>query len=405
MLQRKLEQLPWYRWCIFAVCILWELVLSSLTLPDSVYVVPVTAALGFSRTQFTLVFSIRSMVQLAGSLCYGKLYQKYGTKPLMILGVGLLALGYFLYAGASSLWVFYLSAVAEGIATSLISASAMTIILGTWFDRSAGLIFGVIYAGSSIGGAALSSLAGKAIAAFGYSRSYFYTGVLAIVSALPILIFAFERSSAAQASSAEKAPVMTLRRFLGDRMVRCALALCFAVGLTIYPMEASISAHMTDRGFAPEFGANMLGAALLISAAGKILHGVIYDRCGIRAAACAGMGCFAVGAALFIGVRGTWQAYLFVAVFGLSIANIMNFAPFLAKSLLRAEEYGTYIGFFSAVVAAGNTVGFALMNACFDRLHTYTPYVIAQILLAVAATAVFCRMHHKWERAKRKESV
>lgn len=162
MLQRKLEQLPWYRWCIFAVCILWELVLSSLTLPDSVYVVPVTAALGFSRTQFTLVFSIRSMVQLAGSLCYGKLYQKYGTKPLMILGVGLLALGYFLYAGASSLWVFYLSAVAEGIATSLISASAMTIILGTWFDRSAGLIFGVIFAGSSIGGAALSSLAGKA---------------------------------------------------------------------------------------------------------------------------------------------------------------------------------------------------------------------------------------------------
>lgn len=117
------------------------------------------------------------------------------------------------------------------------------------------------------------------------------------------------------------------------------------------------------------------------------------------------MGCFAVGAALFIGVRSTWQAYLFVVVFGLSIANIMNFAPFLAKSLLRAEEYGTYIGFFSAVVAAGNTVGFALMNACFDRLHTYTPYVIAQILLAVAATAVFCRMHHKWERAKRKESV
>jgi len=115
--------------------------------------------------------------------------------------------------------------------------------------------------------------------------------------------------------------------------------------------------------------------------------------------------CFAVGAALFIGVRSTWQAYLFVVVFGLSIANIMNFAPFLAKSLLRAEEYGTYIGFFSAVVAAGNTVGFALMNACFDRLHTYTPYVIAQILLAVAATAVFCRMHHKWERAKRKESV
>lgn len=405
MLQRKLEQLPWYRWCIFAVCILWELVLSSLTLPDSVYVVPVTAALGFSRTQFTLVFSIRSMVQLAGSLCYGRLYQKYGTKPLMILGTVLLTLGYYLYSKASALWVFYLSAVAEGFATSLISVSAMTIILNTWFDRSAGLVFGVIFAGSSLGGAALSSIAGKSIAAFGYSRSYFYTGVLAAVSALPILIFAFERSSAKKATSEAASSAMTLRQFLGSRMVRCALALCFVVGLTIYPMEASISAHMTDQGFPAEFGANMLGAALLISAAGKILLGIIYDRRGIRAAIAAGMGCFTVGALLFIGVKSTWQAYIFVVIFGLSIANIMNFAPFLAKSLLRSADYGKYIGFFTAVVAAGNTVGFTLMNASFDRLHSYTPYVVVQILLTLTAAAAFCFMHRKWEQAKRKESV
>lgn len=383
-----------YRWVIFAVCFFWELILMSLTLPDSLYVVPVTTALGFSRTQFTIVFSIRSVVQLVCNLLYGRLYRRFRTRPLMAAGAVLLVLGYVMYARASQLWMFYLAALVVGASTSLISSSSMTIILNSWFSRSAGTIFGIIFTGSSIGGAVLSSVIGRMIQRFGYSGSYLFTAVLAAGSALPILLLACERPSRSQpeASGAPK----PAEPFWGRTVVRTALALCFVIGLTVYPLEANISAHLIDRGFSAEFGANMLGAALMISAIGKVLLGILYDRWGLKAAVLSGAGWFAVGALLFLTIDSRWMAYIFVFIFGLAIAEITTIAPFLAKSILSADGYGGYIGVFTATLAAGNTIGFSVMSAMFDRMGSYTTIVLIQIVLALAAALLFCRAYGHW---------
>lgn len=380
-----------YRWVIFAVCFFWELVLMSLTLPDSLYVVPVTAALGFSRTQFTMVFSIRSVTQLACNMLYGRLYRRFRVRPLMAAGAGFLVLGYLLYAQARQLWMFYLAAALVGVATGLISSASMTIILNSWFDRSSGIIFGVIFTGSSVGGAVLSSVIGRMIQRAGYSGSYLFTAVLAAGSAVPILLFARERPERSQAgmpeSSGAKEPFWSLA------VVRAALALCFVIGITVYPLEASISAHLTDRGFPPEFAANMLGAALLISAVGKVLLGVLYDRWGIKAAVMAGAGCFSLGAFLFILVDSRRMAYGFVFVFGLAIAEITTLVPFLAKAIFSRDGYSSYIGVFTATLSAGNTIGFSVMSSMFDRLGSYTAIVLIQIVLALAAAVLFCRAY------------
>lgn len=385
-----------YRWVIFAVCFFWELILMSLTLPDSLYVVPVTAALGFSRTQFTMVFSIRSVVQLVGNMLYGRLYRRFRVRPLMAAGAVFLVLGYVVYAQAEQLWMFYFAAGVVGIATSLISSSSMTIILNSWFDRSAGMIFGVIFTGSSIGGAVLSSVTGQMIQRLGYSGSYLFTAALAAGSAVPVLVFARERSDYTRPDVPD-APKPD-EPFWGLPVVRMALVLCFVIGLTVYPLEASISAHLTDRGFPAEFGANMLGAALLISAIGKVLLGILYDRWGLKTAVVAGAGCFSAGALLFIAVHSRWMAYVFVFVFGLSIAEITTLAPFLAKSILSHDGYSRYIGVFTATLAAGNTIGFSVMSSMFDRTGSYTAIVLIQIVLALTAALFFCRSYDRYRR-------
>lgn len=366
----------------------------SLTLADSVYVVPVTTALGFSRTQFTLVFSIRSIVQLAGNLLYGKLYSRFGVKPLMVIGTLCMIFGYLLYSVSASLWMFYLAAVLVGVATSLMAASSLTIVVNSWFDKSAGLVFGVIFTGSSIGGSILSSTMGKAIEAMGYANSYRITALLAAVSAVPVLLLAFERKqneNRQQTQTVESS--LSFGNFLKKKVVQTGLVLCFVIGLTIYPMEASISAHLSDRGFSGEFGAGILGASLLISALGKVLLGAIYDRFGLNRTVLAGTVCFVLGAALFIWMDSVWLAWVFAFVFGLSIANITTLSPFLAKTILRPEDYGKYIGIFTAVTAAGNTVGFAVMSSVFDSFGSYTVTVLAQIALAIGAAILFCRSH------------
>lgn len=398
-MRKKISAPSGYQWVIFAVCFFWEMIFMSLTLADSVYVVPVTTALGFTRTQFTMVFSIRSIVQLAGNLLYGKLYSRFHTKPLMVVGSACMVLGYLLYSRSTALWMFYLAAGIVGIATSLMAASSMTVILNSWFDQSAGLVFGLVFTGSSIGGSVLSAVMGKVIARVGYANSYRLTALLALLSALPVLLLAYERRNGpvSRETAGAGAAELPFRDFLRQRIVQAGLILCFVIGLTIYPVEASISAHLTDRGFSAEFAAGILGAALLFSALGKVLLGVLYDRFGLAAAVAAGTGCFVLGAALFIRMDQVWQVYVFAPIFGLAIANITTLSPFLTKCILSGENFGRYIGVFTAVTAAGNTVGFAVMSGCFDRFGTYTGIVLVQILIYLGATLLFlqCWNHRK----------
>lgn len=375
----------------------------SLTLADSVYVVPVTQALGFSRAQFTMIFSIRSVVQLIGNMIYGKLYSRVGVKPLMMVGSVCMVAGYLIYSQATALWMFYLGAVTVGTATVFMSASSLTIVLNSWFDKSAGLVFGIVFTGSSIGGAVMSSLMGHVIAGMGYTNAYRITAILALVSAVPVLLFARERRDhVVRTDKQVSGETMTFRQFLDSRTVRAGLLLCFAIGLTVYPVEASISAHLTDRGFSAAFGAGILGASLLFSALGKVLLGMLYDRRGLNSLVLTGAACFVAGAVLFILVQSAVMAWVFAFVFGLSIANITTVSPFLTKGILSPQDYGKYIGVFTAVIAAGNTIGFAVMNALFDQLRTYIPTVLAQIAIFAVAAIWFCCCNSQQRKIGRK---
>ncbi|MBR5502151.1 MAG: MFS transporter [Oscillospiraceae bacterium] len=169
-----------------------------------------------------------------------------------------------------------------------------------------------------------------------------------------------------------------------------ALALCFVLGLTIYPMEVSIAAHLADRGFPADFSAGVLGLCLLVSAVGKILLGSLYDKYGINTTVITGFGFFIGGAVLFMVMDSYLLVYAFIAVFGMAVSCIVSFAPFLAKSILPAQDYGAYAGVFSAVVAAGNTVGFVAMGRSYDLLGSYIPYVVLQIALVVVSTVWCC---------------
>ena len=387
-----------YRTVIFILCFFWELILLSIALPDSVYQLPVTEALGVGRTEFSLIFSIRSVTTLLGNLVYGRIYRRWGTRRMMLCGTALMVTAYVLYSQANSIWLFYVGAVIYGAGNTLMSATTLTVIMNSWFSKAAGLLMGIVFAGSSFGGALLSPLAAKNIARFGYSGSYLFTAGMAFVCALPILLFAYERKQenpSPAAAEEDAAPLpkrqpLSWRGFFGMPVVPAALTLCFVLGLTIYPMEVSIAAHLVDRGFPADFSAGVLGMCLLVSAVGKILLGSLYDKYGINLTVITGFGFFIGGAVLFMVMDSYLLVYAFIAVFGMSVACIVSFAPFLARSILSAQDYGVYAGLFAAVAAAGNTVGFVVMSGTYDMLGSYIPYVVLQILLVVVSTVWCC---------------
>ena len=117
-----------------------------------VYVKPVAADLGISRTAFSLTITIGSFSMMLSSIAAGKMISKWNIKLMMLIGVLCCAGSMFLYSIAESVLLFYCSAVIMGISVSLTCNIPISALIKEWFDKGRqGLAIGVAFAGSGAG--------------------------------------------------------------------------------------------------------------------------------------------------------------------------------------------------------------------------------------------------------------
>lgn len=76
----------------------------------SLYVVPVTEYYGFSRAEFSLIFSITSIVCIFSNLAFSFLYSRLGIRRIVFFAAILSSSAYYIYYKSTSLLQFYLGA-------------------------------------------------------------------------------------------------------------------------------------------------------------------------------------------------------------------------------------------------------------------------------------------------------
>jgi fucose permease len=81
----------------------------------SLYVVPVTSFYGFSRAEFSIIFSIISIITIIANLAFVKVYRHIGIKKTVVLGAFCCASAFFVYYKSTKLLHFYLGAFLFGI--------------------------------------------------------------------------------------------------------------------------------------------------------------------------------------------------------------------------------------------------------------------------------------------------
>jgi len=186
MTKKKLD----YRWVIAITCfVTFFLVLGLGNSPHSLYIVPVTENFGFTRGDFSLVFSIITGAGLIIQLFYGVIVQRVGVRMVISIGTILVPIGYFLFSRATTLLMFYLGAVLVGIGLAFASITSVSILVNNWFDKGQGTILGVISAGSGFGGSLFTMIIGKYIAAHGFQNAYLLTAIILAFAVLPVILF------------------------------------------------------------------------------------------------------------------------------------------------------------------------------------------------------------------------
>ena len=97
------------------------------------------------------VVSIYALLQFIFSPFFGTISEKYGRKPLLVIGVLGTALTHFLFAIASSLWVVYFARALAGILLAVTLPTGMAYVSDSTSKERRGTAMGYLSGGHGCG--------------------------------------------------------------------------------------------------------------------------------------------------------------------------------------------------------------------------------------------------------------
>ncbi|MCK6370329.1 MAG: MFS transporter, partial [Gammaproteobacteria bacterium] len=118
----------------------------------------------------------------------GALADRIGVRPLMVVGLVLLAGGYFFYGSIESLGQIYgiHAALALTLATCGLVVNVM--LVSKWFVRNRGFAIGIALAGTSLGNATLAPANAWLIEQLGWRSAFQWTALVPLLM-IPLVLF------------------------------------------------------------------------------------------------------------------------------------------------------------------------------------------------------------------------
>ena len=368
---------------------------------NGLYLEYVTKDTGFSHTAFSWVFSIRFIVTAIFFALFETVYQKLKLRRTVVIGAMLLSAAYLAFSFSRTIVVFYLMAVLWGVAIAFTTNTVFVKITDLWFAEHKGLVLGIMFGGSGIGGFIANLLVSDWITRYGWMTAYRLSGIIFFVLGIILLLFfkngpqdvglpPLETPEARQGGKDEVSQTLPLARRLVRRpFFYMVTALAFLVGFLTNPIYTAATTHLIDRGISPGFVAGMLSVMFFILALTKTVIGYMYDRLGLKRVVLMCLGADVLAILLLSRAATTAHVIAYTALIAIAIPLETVMMPMIVKDLMGGRVYRLMYGFFMAVCTAGSAIGNPVINAAYDRDGTYVPVLGVLTLLALGAAALF----------------
>jgi MFS family permease len=365
----------------------------------SVFILPLEAEFGWTRTMIAGATTVGALAGVIVSPLIGRFIDRYGPRPFLVVGAGLVSVGLFSLAFTQELWQFYVGFGLGRMTAMSITNLANTVAVSNWFIRRRGSAIGIMLLGERIGQSMLPVILTAIILSAGWRAAWVFLGVAGIVLTLMPALFLVRRRPEdygllpdGERVPEGQAPVSstveenwTPREALRTRafwLVTIAMATFFLVG-------AAFNLHMTaywqDRGLSLEEAVSALAVYSLTGAFGSLAWGFINDRVGVRAtyAMCLFGGSACVPLLLLSDTL--WIALIFGATYGFFVGGIFTLSGVVFPAYFGRRSQGAIRGLAVPLIFAGNAFGPVIAGAAYDAIGNYNAVFAAFGLLMVAA--------------------
>ena len=394
-----------YGWAIVAGCILIQAVPFSIAANlQPAFTNYVMAGEGFTLAQFSLIFTIGTVVSAVCSPFIGKLYSspKANIKLLYVLGICILGGGFAAFSLAGdNIFAYYALSILVQIGSAIVSAIGVPTLINGWFAENKGLAMGLAFSGGGLGNMILQLLAGKWLPTIGYQQTYFRFGIIAIVVALPVALFVLRlpRSEAELAANVSKNKVKksntassqwgyTFAEVSKMKFFWIFAASFIFVGLYVGGLALQFIPYLQTLEADGTFllGASTVAASFgLFSMFGNLFGGVLFDKLGItKSLALAAILVLSSATCLIFVPQVNVLGYVFAIFIGISMYSYIIGPSYLTGALFGNKEFGTILGIVQIFFATGFGVGSTLFGFIVD-MAGYNAGWISTIIYAALA--------------------
>jgi MFS family permease len=365
---------------------------------------------GASRGQVALVFSLAGFLYFALGIVSGPLADRFGSRPLAVIGMVLAALGLALASTAQNLIEVYLAyglGIGVGVGCAYVPAIGA---VQRWFVRRRGFASGLAVAGIGVGTLVMPPLASLLISSLGWRDAYLVLGVLALAigGGMALLIEndprgrglnpdGDEASSRAQPATAGASVRDAIRttRFVS------LYAACLICSFGVFVPFVHLVPFARDHGIADSAAALLLGTIGIGSTAGRFFLGGIADRMGRERSLILMFAGMAAALSIWAVSASVWSLATFALVFGVFYGGWVAVLPSVVMDYFGGRNVSGIIGVLYTSVAFGTLIGPSAAGFAFDLSHSYELPIIASAATNIIAALIVTLMSRSAEVAAR----
>jgi len=343
----------------------------------SVVLPAVQAEFGVARADASLPYTLMMVGFGLGGIAMGKLADRFGVMPVVLLGsVGLG--GGFIAAGmsASLLGFALVHGVLLGALGSAATFAPLVADTSLWFVRRRGIAVAICASGNYLAGAVWPPIVQHFVETAGWRHTYIGLGLfcMATMPLLALMMRPRPPTTAAASPAARAGGVTPSTRPFGLGLSQAQTLLCVAGVACCVAMampQVHIVAYCSDLGFGAARGAEMLSLMLGAGIVSRLVSGLICDRIGGLRTLVLGSVLQGLALLLFLPFDGLVSLYVISALFGLFQGGIVPSYAIIVREHFPPAEAGARVGTVIMATLFGMALGGWMSGKVFDLTGSY----------------------------------
>ena len=380
-----------------------------------VFTVPLGEAFGWSRAEVTFSFTVATFTSASLSPLVGWLCDRFGSRPLVLVGTIGYGLGMAIIATSSDWLLRYYAS--WSLATMLgvgASAIALTRFVAGWFERKRGMALGIMLMGSGLTAFAAPPFVASLIENFDWRAGYF--GLSAAILLIGVVIpyggrrddcngraLLLKRGFASvsitsgacgmpPAEARQRPPVGLAVSALGPGRARAfwlmSIAFCAAT-FGIAGLISSFNPILRDVGYGAAQAGALTGLIGLFVMVGRLGVGYLLDRLWAPGLTFVALACGAITCGLLIlPALPVWLVILAAFCLGLAAGAEWDALSYLAAREFGLESYGRVYSLLVVGVAVITAISPPIFGYAFDQTGSYRSLLLLSAVLLVLGPAL-----------------